>query len=83
MIAGSRSEGLAEGDRLAVLLRGRTVLNPRTNTPIELPGEKVATIEVLSLTGDSPETSVARCRVAVGSLPVPDPASYVVEEESE
>ncbi len=83
MIAGSRSEGLAEGDRLAVLLRGRTVLNPRTNTPIELPGEKVATIEVLSFSGDSPETSVARCRVAVGSLPVPDPASYVVEEESE
>jgi len=83
MIAGGRSEGLLEGDRLAVLLRGRTVLNPRTASPVELPGEKVATIEVISLAGDSPETSVARCRLVAGELPVPDPGSYVVEEESE
>lgn len=81
MIAGSRAEGLAEGDRLAVLLRGRTVFNPRTGSPVELPGKKVATIEVVSLVGDRPETSVARCRLAAGSLPVPDPAAYVVEEE--
>jgi hypothetical protein len=83
MIAGGGSEGLLEGDRLAVLLRGRTVVNPRTGSPVELPGEKVATIEVISLAGDSPETAVARCRLVAGELPVPDPGSYVVEEDSE
>ena len=83
LIAGSRSEGIAEGDRFVVLLRGKTVLNPRTGSPIELPGREVATIEVLSLSGDSPENSVARCRLAAGGFPVPDPGSYVVEEEKE
>ncbi len=83
LIAGSRSEGLLEGDTLAVLLRGETVINPRTNSPVELPGRRVATIEVESFVGDAPETAVARCRVVAGDLPEEDPAAYTVEEEAE
>lgn len=81
MIGGGKAQGLAIGHRLAVLERGRTVNNPQTNMPIELPATRVATIQVVSMFGDSPESEGSKCRIVAGMLSDNDFNKYVVEEE--
>lgn len=80
-VAGGKSQGLRAGDRLAVYERGKTVKNPQTGIDVELPGRKLAVLEVTELFGEDPLEEVSSCRVAEGELPADVPlASLVVKE---
>jgi curli biogenesis system outer membrane secretion channel CsgG len=81
VIAGGKSQGLREGDRLAVYRRGNVVVNPQTGVDMELPGTKVATLEVVRLFGTDPLAEGAICRIAEGALPDVPTETLVVKEK--
>jgi len=68
IIAGGASQGIKPGDLFSVMQNGKTVVNPQTNMPISLPGKKLATLRVISCTGDSPQNEVSFCEIADGKL---------------
>ena len=79
-IAGGKSQGLRAGDTLAVHQRGAAVKNPQTGVDLELPGRKIATLEVLDLFGADPLQEGARCRIVGGALPEGPLERLVVKE---
>ena len=80
-IGGGAAQGLGIGQMLAVIQRGKQVVNPQTGIPIELEGTKIATIQVVSLFGTTAEMQGSKCVLVSGTLPQGDLANYVVEEE--
>jgi curli biogenesis system outer membrane secretion channel CsgG len=80
-IGGGKAQGLQVGDKFDVIKRGRTVKNPQTSAITELPGTRVATLEVTALFGDTPENELSQCKVVDGSLAAGAKlADYVIEE---
>lgn len=72
IIAGGQRQGLRAGDRLKVMVPGRVVRNPQTGLPLELPGQQVGQIEIVSFFGDSETNEGSVCRVVSGPAPTPD-----------
>jgi len=66
--SGGKSQNIKAGDRFDVMLEGKKVKNPQTNSMITLPGKKLATIEVAMTTGDTPENEVSFASVVDGDL---------------
>lgn len=66
--SGGKSQNIKAGDRFDVMLEGKKVKNPQTNSFITLPGKKVAAIEIVSTAGDAPENEVSFASVMSGSL---------------
>ncbi|BHH84973.1 hypothetical protein LA52FAK_32620 [Desulforhopalus sp. 52FAK] len=68
IISGGKSQNIQPQDTFSVLARGKMVKNPQTNMMIELPGNKIATLTVASVVGDTPETEISLCDVIEGDL---------------
>jgi len=84
-IGGGASQGIEKGDRFRLVRRGRSVVNPQTRLPVELPGETVGELEVLSTFGDTPAEEGSVCRL-ISDAVTPDQvagdlAAWVVEED--
>ena len=79
-ISGGPSQGIKVGDRFAVETKGKTIRSGQTGMPITLPGEQIATIEVLSFFGDTALTEGAIARVVTGALPANGYAGLLVVE---
>ena len=82
-IAGGRSQGLARGDRLIVLKRGKRIRNPQTNVEIELPGKPVAEIVVRKCHGRSYADEFCECEVVSGGLDGLDLEQLSIQEPGE
>jgi curli biogenesis system outer membrane secretion channel CsgG len=67
IMAGGKSQGIQIGDTFAVTTQGKRVKNPQTGMNIQLPGNKIATIKVVSSTGTG-ENEVSFCSLDSGSL---------------
>lgn len=67
-ISGGASQGLKPGTMLSVTVAGKKVKSQQTGFLIQLPGKKIATIEVTQNFGDTPETEGSIVRVVKGSL---------------
>jgi len=80
IIAGGELQGLTPGDRLAVLVRGELIENPQYKTMIELPGKRIATIEVVSTFGDQVTSEGSVCKLVDGDLPAQDIDLLIVED---
>jgi curli biogenesis system outer membrane secretion channel CsgG len=80
IISGGKSQGIRVGDSFSVFERGKKVVNPQTNIPIELPGKKVASIKVESLAGTTPENEISFCSKTSGELPAADFSNYYIQE---
>lgn len=61
IISGGASQGLAAGDSFNVYKKGKVVKNPQTGINIELPGQKIGAVTVLSSYGETPETEISFC----------------------
>lgn len=68
IIGGGTSQGIKPGDLFSVVQNGKTVINPQTNMPINLPGKQIATLRVVSCAGDSSQNEVSYCEVTAGSM---------------
>ena len=81
VIGGGASQGLKKGHKLSVWKKGNIVHNPQTGLPLEMPGTKIATIEIESTFGNNPANEGSRCVIVYGSIPSEDWNSYIVKEE--
>lgn len=68
IISGGKSQNIEQGAEFEVMKKGKQVKNPQTNMMISLPGKKLATIEVLTTTGETPETEVSFAEIKSGDL---------------
>ncbi len=68
-IAGGALQGIKAGDTFKVYQRGKTVVNPQTKVPVELPGTQVAVIKVLQTIPGEVLTELSLAQVVEGNLP--------------
>lgn len=81
LIAGGKSQGIAEGDVFVVKAKGKKVKNPQTGLMIELPGKQIGTVKVLSTGGDTPETEYSFVEVsAITPIDTGKLSEYYIEE---
>lgn len=81
IISGGASQGLAEGDSFNVYKKGKVVKNPQTGLDIELPGQKVGTVSVLSSYGDTPETEISFCNYDGEAIDPDKLSSYYISDK--
>lgn len=68
IIAGGVKQGLKIGDNFNVYLKGKSIKNPQTGMMIELPGQKIATLQVVSQFGTSYIDEGSVCSITSGNL---------------
>ena len=81
VIGGGKSQGLMPNDTFAVYKRGKEVVNPQTGIKIELPGEKVGKMTLLSSYGDTPETEISFCSYEGGEINTSALSDYYIQTE--
>jgi curli biogenesis system outer membrane secretion channel CsgG len=79
-ISGGPSQGLKAGDRLRLETRGETITSGQSGLPIRLPGQAVATLEIMSFFGEDPASEGAIARVVQGAIQA-DPKTLIVVED--
>lgn len=67
-ISGGPSQGLDPGTQLVVYQKGKVVKNPQTGANVELPGRRVATVEVASSFGEDEFNEISLVTVVSGSI---------------
>lgn len=67
-VSGGRSQGLKEGDALAVMLAGETVRSQQSGFDISLPPTPVASLKVAALFGDNETNEGAVCDLVSGAI---------------
>lgn len=81
IISGGASQGLATGDSFIVYQKGKTVKNPQTGLNIELPGQKVGTVSVLTSYGETPESEISFCSYAGETLDLENLGNYYISDK--
>ncbi|MDH3354570.1 MAG: CsgG/HfaB family protein, partial [Chromatiales bacterium] len=79
LIAGGRSQGIRKGSKFKIVTVGKKIKNPQTGIIIELPGKRVATIRISSLSG-SGDNEISIADVVEGKINPTKLTSYVVME---
>jgi hypothetical protein len=81
-ISGGPSQGLKVGDKLRLETRGETLTSAQTGLPIRLPGQAVATLEVVAFFGDDSASEGAITRIVQGTVSA-DPKTLIIVENRE
>lgn len=81
IIGGGKSQGLQENDTFTVYKKGKVVVNPQTGIKIELPGENLGKLRVLSFYGDTPETEISICSYDGIEIDASNLANYYIQAE--
>lgn len=81
IISGGKQQGIQINDVFQVYKKGKKVKNPQTGFLIELPGKKVATIQVIAQAGNTAEDEISICKLISGELPSQNFGDYVVKEK--
>ncbi len=80
VIGGGTTQGIAAGDKFAVMRRGKSFKNPQTGILIEMPGTKIAEIEVVSTFGNTSQNEGSICKLISGSMESEEIKNLVVQE---
>lgn len=80
-ISGGALQGIKAGDQFTVYKRGSVVINPQTNTPIELPGSKVARIAVEQVIAGTELTEMSIAKIIEGELSGSDFSAYYISDK--
>ncbi|MBP7310298.1 MAG: curli production assembly/transport component CsgG [Candidatus Cloacimonetes bacterium] len=80
IISGGAMQGIKSGDIYKVYRRGKKVLNPQTNIPIELPGKQIATIRIDETIPGNELTEVSRAQVMSGNIGNVDPTELYISD---
>ena len=81
VIGGGKSQGLQPNDTFVVYKRGREVVNPQTGIKIELPGEKIGKLTLLSSYGDTPEAEISFCSYEGNEINASELSNYYIQTE--
>jgi curli biogenesis system outer membrane secretion channel CsgG len=68
LIAGGEKQGLQINDIFSIFIKGKKIKNPQTGMLIELPGNKIANIRVISQFGSSYTDEGSICQLVDGTL---------------
>ncbi|MCP4971210.1 MAG: curli production assembly protein CsgG [Arcobacter sp.] len=68
MIAGGAKQGLRIGDTLFVYKKGKSIKNPQTGMTVELPGAKIAKLQILNQFGTNYTDEGSICTFVEGNL---------------
>ncbi|MCL5062161.1 MAG: hypothetical protein M0Z70_09595 [Nitrospiraceae bacterium] len=68
IISGGKAQGIKEGDVFTVYKKGNKVKNPQTGMFIELPGQPIGKLRVLSTVGDDPNNEISICTLLEGNM---------------
>ena len=77
VISGGKSQNIKVGDVFYVYKRGKKIKNPQTNTYIELPGKRIATLRVTATLGSTPESEVSLTELIEGEIPKDFSSLYI------
>lgn len=66
--SGGKSQNIKNNDRFDIYKKGKQVKNPQTNMIITLPGKKIATAEIITTMGDTPDTEISLATVISGNI---------------
>ncbi|MDQ7044539.1 MAG: CsgG/HfaB family protein [Sulfurimonas sp.] len=66
--SGGKSQNIKSGDKFDLYKEGKKVKNPQTNMMMNLPGKKIATIEIEATLGDTPDTEVSLASIVDGNI---------------
>lgn len=81
IMSGGSSQGIVQGDRFTVYLKGKKVKNPQTEMMLELPGSKVGNLTVINCFGDIPENEVSFCTYTGKQIDANNLENYYIMEE--
>ncbi len=81
IIAGGASHGIAPGASFGLYKKGKTVTNPQNGIKIELPGDRIGTLKVVSSMGDTPETEISFCTYEGKEVDKNDLLNYYLMEK--
>lgn len=68
MIAGGNKQGLKIGETFSIYKNGKSIKNPQTGMMVELPGAKIATVQVVSQFGNNDTDEGSICQIIDGNL---------------
>lgn len=68
MIAGGNKQGLKIGETFSIYKNGKSIKNPQTGMMVELPGAKIATVQVVSQFGNNYTDEGSICQIIDGNL---------------
>jgi curli biogenesis system outer membrane secretion channel CsgG len=68
IIAGGKKQGIKLSDKFQVFGKGKSIKNPQTGMMIELPGSKIATIQVINQFGSTYTDEGSVCTIIEGNL---------------
>jgi hypothetical protein len=68
MIAGGEKQGLKINDTFSIYKKGKSIKNPQTGMMIELPGSKIASVNVISQFGTTYTDEGSICQITNGNL---------------
>ncbi len=80
-ISGGALQGIKTGDSFTIYQRGKTVTNPQTNVPIELPGTAVAKIVIMDVIPGSELTEISVAKFVEGSIISSDLTNYYISNK--
>lgn len=69
IMSGGSSQGIMQGDSFKVFKKGKTINNPQTGLPLELPGTEIAALKVAQTLGKDGQNEVSLCSLAKGTIP--------------
>lgn len=79
-ISGGAAQGIKQGMTFDILVRGKTVKSKQSGFDIELPGKKVATVQVVSTFGDSEAEQGSVVALSSGGISGFAPEELIVQE---
>ena len=79
-VSGGASQGIAAGDRFAVVERGKQVKNPQTGLLVELPGKTVGEIRIDQTLGSTVADEISMATLTDGELDNETLEKYYITE---
>lgn len=80
-ISGGKHQGIKVGDKYVVKQRRKEIKNPQNGLDVELPGQTIGEITVLSVGGDTPQHEFSTVTFTKGSIDRTNLANYYIEEK--
>ena len=79
-MSGGKEQGINKNDKFDVLIKGKQIKNPQTGMLVELPGKKVAEIQVVAFSGKG-ENALSLTSITSGTINKEKLMDYVVREK--
>lgn len=81
IISGGATQGITPGATFGLYKKGKMVTNPQTGIKVELPGQRLGTLTVVTSMGDTPESEISFCTYDGSAIDTNDLLNYYLMEK--